>query len=234
MVAGLARRQAAAIVEARQQQPFASMADFARRTGVGQAAVARLAKADAFSSLGRRRREALWESLAQEKSTRPMPLLAGLDEQDEPLPLSLPTMDLEEEVFADYGATGLSLKAHPVSFYRTALAQCGVVPAKQLLKTAHNARVCVAGIVLLRQRPSTAKGITFVTIEDETGTANLVVHQNTWERFYAVARRSAGFFVQGRLERKDAVVHVIVERLEDLSARLREMKPLTAASRDFR
>ena len=92
----------------------------------------------------------------------------------------------------------------------------------------------VAGIVLLRQRPGTANGITFVTIEDETGTVNLVVHQQTWERFYAVARRSSGYFVQGKLERKGQIIHVIVERLEDLSTRLREMGELNTKSRDFR
>jgi error-prone DNA polymerase len=91
--------------------------------------------------------------------------------------------------------------------------------------------VKVAGLVLLRQRPSTAKGITFVTLEDETGTANLIVHQRTWERFYDVARRSPAWLATGRLECKESVIHVIVSRIEDLSARLGELR---TASRDFR
>jgi error-prone DNA polymerase len=89
----------------------------------------------------------------------------------------------------------------------------------------------VAGLVLLRQRPSTAKGITFVTLEDETGTANLVVHLATWERFYQVARRASAMIAHGRLERKYGVIHVVVERLEDLGERLDQ---LNNPSRDFR
>jgi error-prone DNA polymerase len=95
----------------------------------------------------------------------------------------------------------------------------------------HGRLVKVAGLVLLRQRPSTAKGITFVTLEDETGTANLIVHQRTWEKFYTVARRSPAWLATGRLECKESVIHVIVSRIEDLSARLGELR---SVSRDFR
>ena len=98
----------------------------------------------------------------------------------------------QEEVFADYQTAGLSLKAHPLSFHRQLLDQLNVVPAAKLRVLQNRRRVCVAGLVLLRQRPSTAKGITFVTLEDETGTTNLLVHQATWERYYQVARRSSG------------------------------------------
>ncbi len=89
----------------------------------------------------------------------------------------------------------------------------------------------MAGLVLLRQRPSTAQGITFVTLEDETGTVNLVVHRGTWERFYQVARHASAMVADGRLQRKHGVVHVVAERLEDLSESLGQ---LDSASRDFR
>ena len=89
----------------------------------------------------------------------------------------------------------------------------------------------VAGIVLVRQRPSTAKGITFVTLEDETGTANLVVRQQVWDRHYQVARRSGAWIATGQLERKYGVIHVVVTRLEDMNGRLKELR---SQSRDFR
>ena len=127
-------------------------------------------------------------------------------------------------MFADYRTAGLSLKAHPLSFHRQQLNQLNVVPAEKLRALQNRRRVCVAGLVLLRQRPSTAKGITFVTLEDETGTSNLLVHQATWERYYQIARRSAAWLAHGRIETKDSVIHVIVERLEDLSSVLGQLR----------
>ena len=95
----------------------------------------------------------------------------------------------------------------------------------------NNQQVRVAGLVILRQRPSTAKGITFVTLEDETGIANLVLHTHIWQRYYQIARRSQAWIVHGRLECKNSVIHVVVRRLEDMSSRLER---LTIKSRDFR
>jgi error-prone DNA polymerase len=140
-----------------------------------------------------------------------------------------------EEVVADYRAAGLSLRAHPISFYREQLARLGVTPARRLVELANDAPVVVAGLVLLRQRPSTAKGITFVTLEDETGTVNLVVHQQTWDRFYRVARRAPAWIAYGHIqtvaEKFSAVIHVIVRRLEALGEQLRQ---LDVKARDFR
>ncbi len=172
---------------------------------------------------------------------------------------ALPPMSPQDAVTADYAALGLSLRGHPLAFCRAELDRLGVTPASQLAALAHDCAdrhvaaslrdanaslgetrprgsprdrlVKVAGLVLLRQRPSTAKGITFVTLEDETGTANLIVHQRTWEQFYAVARRSPAWLATGRLECKGSVIHVIVSRIEDLSARLGALR---SASRDFR
>jgi error-prone DNA polymerase len=134
-------------------------------------------------------------------------------------------------VFADYQTAGLSLRAHPISFYREQLDRLNAVPSSQLKHLQHRRRVCVAGLVILRQRPSTAKGITFVTLEDETGTANLVVHQGTWERFYRIARRSPAWLAFGHVERKNEIIHVVVQRLEDLPTRLAELGPAISADR---
>ena len=230
MIRGLSRAQADAVVAARCAGPFRSVEDFTRRTQLGQAVLARLAQADALKSLGRDRRHVLWETLAQEKKARPMPLFGGLTPVDEPPPV-LPPLHPEQEVFADYQSTGLSLKQHPLSFYREQLDRLRVTPAERLPELRNNAPVRVAGLVLMRQRPSTAKGITFVTLEDETGVINLVVHRKTWERHYQVARGSAGLLAYGKLESKYSVIHVVVRRLEDLSSQL---QALQAKSRDFR
>jgi error-prone DNA polymerase len=143
----------------------------------------------------------------------------------------LPSLSPEEQVFADYRAAGLSLKGHPLEFYREQLNQLGVTPIERLEKLPHNRIVRVAGLVLLRQRPSTAKGVTFVTLEDETGAANLVLFHQIWRQFYRIVRAAPAWIAQGRLEREGQVTHVIVSRVEDLGEKLRELK---VKSRDFR
>jgi error-prone DNA polymerase len=158
-----------------------------------------------------------------------MPLLAALAD-DEPA-AALPRMTLIEQVFADYRASGMSLKAHPVSFFRRELARDGVRTADELETIADGRRIKVGGLIILRQRPSTAKGITFVTLEDETGVANLVVKQAIWERYYTAARTSPAWIVHGTLQKKDSVIHVVVSRIEDFSQRLGDV---TVKSRDFR
>jgi error-prone DNA polymerase len=236
MINGLAESAGQAIECAREAGPFLSIDDFTRRTTLGQAVVRRLAEADAFDSLGANRRQALWQSLAQERKPRSMPLF-------DPLPLSLgedrgegalPSMQIHEEVVADYRAAGLSLRAHPISFYRRELERLGVTPAQGLAELANGVSVRVAGLVLLRQRPGTAKGITFVTLEDETGTVNLVVHQQTWDRYYRVARRAPAWIAHGHVQTDGGatpVIHVVVGRLESLGEELRK---LDVRSRDFR
>ena len=233
MIRGMREADGRIIEQARGDGPFFSIEDFTRRTGLGQAVVKRLAEADVFGSLGAGRRQALWQSLAQEKKRRVMPLF---DENKEPEPTSaaLPTMPSYEEVVADYRTAGLSLRAHPISFYRDQLDDLGITPAEGLLKVKNGVPVRVAGIVLLRQRPGTAKGITFVTLEDETGTINLVVHQHTWDRYYRIARRAPAWLVHGHVQctaDETPVIHVVVDRLESLSEQLRQ---LDVKSRDFR
>jgi error-prone DNA polymerase len=228
LINGLPQAAAEKVEAARKAGPFTSLDDFVRRTGLSQAIVTRLADADAFSSLAIDRRAALWQALGREKRARHMPLLSKLDD-DEPW-APLPPMPLVEQVFADYRTSGMSLKAHPVGFFRQQLEALRVTPAGELEKIRHGRHLRVAGLVLLRQRPGTAKGITFATIEDETGLANLVIRPEIWERFYRIARRSPAWIAHGCLENKEGVIHLVVNRLEDLSALLGDLR---LKSRDF-
>ncbi len=139
-------------------------------------------------------------------------------------------MSPAQEVLADYRATGLSLRAHPMSFLRRGLEAMGVVAAERLATWPNGKPVRVAGIVLVRQRPGTAKGITFVTLEDETGTANLIIRPDVWKKFRAAALGATVLLAHGRLQREGLVIHVLVSRLENLSDRMQE---LSSQSRDF-
>ncbi len=234
LIRGFSQRHAERILEARAEGPFRSQADFVKRTGLSRAVIAQLAEADALASLGRDRRQALWEALAQETQPRALPLFDQLEPADEP-PVELPELDALGNVFADYETVGLSLRCHPLAFYRERLSALHVMTAAQLRTFENNHPVCVAGLVLLRQRPSTAKGITFVTLEDETGTLNLVVHQKIWQQYYHVARRSPAWVAFGRLETKHSVIHVVTNRLVDFAAFTgADAERLAAKSRDFR
>ena len=230
LVNGLSQSVVEAIVNARRQGPFHSLSEFTRRTGLGRSAIARLADADAFRSLENDRRNALWEALAQEKKKADQPLFQDM-EAAEVAAACLPDMPAEQEVFEDYRTTGLSLKGHPLKFQRAMLEGVGAVKAADLSKLKNGRRVKVAGLVILRQRPSTAKGITFVTLEDESGSANLVLRQDVWEKFYRVARRSSAWLVSGKLEKRQEVIHVLVQSIDDLSSALGDVN---TRSRDFR
>jgi error-prone DNA polymerase len=229
LVRGLQETAAQAIVRTRATR-FRSVADLAARAGLGRAVVKRLADADAFGSLGLNRRTALWQALDQAAGAEDLPLLAAMEKVDSSTP-ALTALTPQQEVYADYHSAGLTLRAHPLSFFRAELDKLGVTPAAKLLSCAHGTMVKVAGLVLMRQRPGTAKGITFVTLEDETGIANLIVHARTWQRYELPARRATALIAAGRLERKDQVIHIIASRLEDMQSR---MQQLTHRSRDFR
>ena len=227
MIGGLSSGHAEAIVAARAAGGFCSLNDFARRTGLGQGAIVRLTKADAFGSLGLDRRGALWEALPPPASGQP--LLANL-EPEEP-PTSLPALSLAEEVLADYRSAGLSLRAHPMAFVRHELDQVGVTRAAQLPELAHGRFLRVAGLVLVRQRPGTARGITFVTLEDETAQANLIVRPEVWERYRRTAYNATAWIAHGRLQKQGPVIHLLTSKIEDLSTRLAGLRSM---SRDFR
>ncbi|HAY79989.1 MAG TPA: error-prone DNA polymerase [Planctomycetaceae bacterium] len=229
LVRGFSESQAEQIVAARTKR-FETFDQFVSQTRLGRQALDQLAEADAFQSLGLNRRQALWQALAHDTKPRDLPLFDQVVESVEPPP-ELPQLSEQEEVYADYWASGLSLRQHPLSFHRQELQACGVVTNEALQEIRTDAWVAVAGLVLMRQRPQTAKGITFVTIEDETGTANLVLHPAVFQRHDAVARKSAAIIAHGRLERKNEVTHVIVQRLADMSDQLGELRQ---TSRDFR
>jgi error-prone DNA polymerase len=226
MIKGLAETAGRAIAQARGERPFSSLADFVRRTDLSKALLARLSSADAFGSLGLNRRTALWQTLSVEK---PTPLFDGLD-ADEEIPVLAP-MPRDEQVMADYHTVGLSLTGHPVGLVRSELNSLGAVPASALAKTRDGATVSVAGLVLVRQQPGTAKGIVFVTLEDETGIANLIVRPEVWQRYRSAARRAVALVASGKLQRTQGVIHVRVEKLADLSQLLPQM---ASTSRDFR
>ena len=230
MVSGLRTETAATIEEARKTGRFTSISEFTQRTRLSQTTIARLSQADTFGSLNQSRRAALWQALAQEKKPKAQPLFAALEVEDNDT-RALPELAAQDQVTEDYRTVGLSLRAHPLSFYRESLNQLRVTTCAGLAEERNNKHLRVAGLVILRQRPSTAKGITFVTLEDETGTANLVVKQHIWQRHYNIARRAAGWIVHGKLEKKSGVIHLVVSRLEDMSTRLEE---LNIKSRDFR
>lgn len=224
MISGLPQSAAERIMTAR---PFHSINDFAHRTGLSPSVIKLLAGADAFGSLQVDRRQALWQSLAQEKKQQP--LLAGLDD-DEPSPDLLPAMSGLEQVLTDYRTQGLSLRAHPLSFFRQEMNSLNILPAAELAATRDGLLVRVAGLVLVRQRPGTAKGITFVTLEDETGVANLIIRMEVWDRYYQVARTAAAMIASGRLQKHLGVIHVLVTKLENLGSCLGDLK---SQSRDF-
>jgi len=228
-VSGMSRRHVETLLAARERGPFVNFEDFRRRTGLSRAVLKKLADADAFRELGTDRRQALWNALAQENRQLDQPLFADLTTDDEPT-VALPALTAEEEVLADYRTAGLSLKGHPLAFYRRELDELNVVTAQALRSVSDNSRVCVAGIVLLRQRPSTAKGLTFVTLEDETGVVNLIVHPGTWKRFHQVTQHSGIWLVDGILQSRESVQHVVVDRLRDLSGRFTANR---FPSRDF-
>jgi error-prone DNA polymerase len=228
LVRGMQKGAAETIVECRRHAMFTSMHDFETRTAISQSQSELLAEADAFSQFHASRRSAMWEAMAMHTLPRQR-MLFETDLVDELAP-DLPAMLAEEEVKTDYNSTGLSLRAHPLSFHRDFLNELGVISAEQVATTENNTKVKVAGIVLIRQRPGTAKGITFVTIEDETGTINLIFHPNTWKRFRKIALHSQTWIVRGKLESHESVIHVIAERLEDLSGLLANLR---LSSRDF-
>jgi len=229
MVRGLPQAAAEAIVQARTSK-FQSITDLTARSKITRAVVQQLTEADAFGSLQLDRRTALWQALDQASEVEELPLFADAPNDDSPAP-ALPQLTPQEEVFADYRAAGLTLRQHPMSFCRRELDDLGITTAAQLQGCKNNRPVKVAGLVLMRQRPSTAKGITFVTLEDETGTSNLIVHAKTWQRFDLTARRAAALIARGKLERQNGAVHVIVGHLEDMTERIEQ---LHHQSRDFR
>ncbi|MDB5339149.1 MAG: dnaE2 1 [Planctomycetaceae bacterium] len=226
MLRGISQSTAESLVTCRRSKRFTSYDEFVQRTQFSPTILALLSDADAFRSLHESRRTAFWKSLPAQDSTE------LFEDEVNPEPLApLPVMTSQQQVIADYRSTGLSLRQHPMSFIRGELAQRRVIRSDELLRVDPDRRYRVAGLVLLRQRPGTAKGITFMTIEDEAGTANLIVRTDVWERFHQIARQATALIVHGILQRKDGIAHVLVDQMEDLSQLLAEVGN---KSRDFR
>ena len=193
-----------------------------RDVGLSDAALQKLSDADAFRSIGYDRREALWH--ISTRDYQPHTLFA--DQQINELyekGVLLPQMNESEHVVQDFAATTLSLKAHPVSFVRDDLETLRVVSTASLKDARDGDVVKVAGLILVRQRPGTAKGVCFITIEDETGVANLVVFQSLFDRYRKEIIQSKLLMVEGKVQKEGPVIHVIVKKCVDLSRMLNKL-----------
>ena len=192
-----------------------------RNAGLSQSALEKLADADSFNSMGLDRRRALWEVSIKDEHVG---LFAGnpADSSFEEN-ISLPMMRISEHVVQDYATTSLSLKAHPVFFVREKLEQLHILTTSALSTRRNGDLVKVAGLVLVRQRPGTAAGICFITIEDETGCANLVVFESLFDKFRREILQSRLLMVEGRLQVEGEVIHVIVQKCFDLTILLRQL-----------
>ena len=219
VVHGIAAIHAVRILAAREERPFASVEDMWRRSGVPLATLEKLAKADAFQSLGLDRRQALWT--IRGLGEKPLPLLAGLERQEEPV--SLVPLTAGREVVEDYRATQLTLREHPLFFLRDELDHRGVVTCAALKGIKDGRRVEVAGIILVRQKPGSAKGVLFITIEDETGVANIILWPDRFEAQRTVVMSSAMISVTGVVQREAEVIHVIADRIHDRTDLLRQV-----------
>ncbi|MDQ0565024.1 DNA polymerase III subunit alpha [Erythrobacter citreus] len=222
-VDGLPEAVAARLIAEREAGgPYADVAALKDRARIGPAHIERLASGDCFGSMQLSRRQALWDARSIVGGAD-LPLFAAAaarDEGAETARTQLPAMPLSEEVVADYQTTRLSLKAHPMSFLRASLAERGFVRACDLRSRKFRSMVHVAGVVLIRQRPGSAKGVCFITLEDETGVINLVVWPDLKEKQRRVVMGSRLMEVRGRVEYDDEVIHVIAHHMEDATHQL--------------
>ncbi|KQV35793.1 MULTISPECIES: error-prone DNA polymerase [unclassified Rhizobium] len=223
LVTGLSENDMGRLVTCR-GQGYASIRELWLRSGLERAAIERLADADAFRSLGLSRRQALWavRALDGKSAAEKLPLfeMAGHEDlQCEP-DTRLPAMPPGEEVIEDYRHLTLSLKGHPVSFLRDRLSRMGILASRDLLTVANGRRVTIAGIVLVRQRPGSANGVIFMTLEDETGIANAIVWKATFGRYRTIVLGARLVKITGKLQSQDGVQHVVAEHMEDLTPML--------------
>jgi error-prone DNA polymerase len=220
MAKGLAEKDGAALVFSRGDTAYASVEDVHRRARITVGSLERLAEADAFTCLGLDRRAALWQVRALADTE--LPLFAEREVFAEP-DTDITPMKPGREVVEDYRSTGLTLRRHPVGFLRRELDGMNVTRADKLGTARDGKRLTVAGIVLVRQRPGSAKGVMFITIEDETGHANLIIWPPVFERQRRLILSAAMIACHGKLQREAGVTHVIADRLTDLSAMLRSV-----------
>ena len=263
-IKGLAEADAERLLAAR-GSGYTDAHDLWRRSGLGRAALERLAAADALRSLGLDRRRGLWA--LQALGDAPLPLFATEASVPAPHPPTpsvrvppssrghgeregvrgghgrlqsthatasetraaalLPEMPLGEHVVEDYATTGLTIKRHPLAFLRAELKREGLVAAADLAILPVGRRLGIAGLVLIRQRPGSANGVVFITLEDETGIANLIVWPAILERFRRAALGATLLYCRGRLQREESVIHLVAEDLRDMTARLGSLRERT-------
>ena len=227
-VRGLANAHGAAIVGARGGAPYESVEEVWRRAGTPRAAIERLAEADAFHALGDDRRQGLWK--VRGLGEAPLPLFAAADSREaatsaegvEPA-VSLRPLTAGREVLEDYAALQLSLRAHPLAFLRRELSARRVRPCAELEQIRDGTRVEVAGIILVRQKPGSAKGVLFLTIEDETGIANGIIWPDRFEAQRRTVMSAAMIGIRGRVQREGEVIHIISETIVDYTDMLRRV-----------
>jgi error-prone DNA polymerase len=215
------------IIVARRGRGYDSVRDLWLRTGLGPPVLTKLAEADAFQSLGLNRRDALWavKGLLGTDGAETLPLfaIAGRPEHRNEPDADLPPMPPGEEVIHDYRSLSLSLKAHPVSFLRDTLSRRGIVPADALRDIPAGRIIITAGVVLVRQRPGTASGVIFASLEDETGLANIIVWPKVFEANRRVVLGSRLMAVKGEVQKEGLVVHVIAREVFDFTPMLLDL-----------
>jgi error-prone DNA polymerase len=246
MVSGLRAEDGHAVASVarsrRSHATFASVESLWRASGCSLHALRRLAAADAFAGMGISRQQALWQVRALRGGDTPV-----LDDAAQRgatlfdmLPQPLPPVPALRSVAADYSSTGLSLHDHPIRFLRESIARRGGTECAQLRAigvASERATAAVAGLVLCRQRPSTASGIMFMTIEDETGIANLIIRPRVYERVRTIVRHATTLLAEGTVEHRAGVTHLLVRRITDLSEELNQLAMgdhIAQSSRDFR
>jgi error-prone DNA polymerase len=226
LIKGLSEEAALQIESARSEKIFVNVDDLAQRATLNSLALVALSRADALATLAGHRRKAYWETLGYERD-------AGLVQKNGSVTapqFEIPAAQIGQEVIADYQSLGLTLRAHPLSLMREALNKQRIIRAQDLVYARHHQIVRVSGLVTCRQRPETAKGVTFVTLEDETGMMNIVVWTKLGERQRNVLLQAQLMTVFGHIECESGVIHVIAGQLRDDSAML---AGLTMKSRDF-
>jgi error-prone DNA polymerase len=235
-ISGFSERDAISLMTVR-GSGYDSVRDLWLRTGLSPAILERLADADAFRSLGLDRRDALWavRGLMRAGDKDDLPLFARGVTRALEADVALPPMALGEHVVEDYRHLKLSLKSHPLALLRSTLQQRRIIPCDDLTKTPSGRRITVAGLVTVRQRPGTASGVIFMTLEDETAVANIVVWPKIFETFRPVVLGSRLVSVTGVVQSDQGVIHVIANRLDDLTAILGQLAeaqaPITSLAR---
>ncbi len=222
-IKGIGEKEAERIFEAR-GKGYESVRDLWLRAGLSRGALECLADADAFGSIGLGRREALWQVRALDEAAKggEMPLFDrnGSDDLVREVVVSLPQMRQSEAVIEDYRTLSLSLKGHPVGFLRDKLAKSGVIANAQIASMHNGRMVRIAGLVVVRQRPGSAKGVVFMTLEDETGIANAIVWPKLMEKYRGVVIGARLVCLHGKVQHADGVTHVVARHLEDATPML--------------